>query len=581
MDLKRRWGQGLGTRRLTSWSTVALLAAGLAGCGATTHGKNGDVPGPDGSGASAGEASVGGRGGSGGAAGGSAGVSTTALGVTFDGHPQYFRFVRLTNAQWAASVQEVLHLAEPSALAAGFEAPVTGTTDFSNNELLLDVDSVKWTQFQAAAEALAAQVTASDAALVAVYPGTDAEGFIQAVGRRAYRRPLTATEVKKHLALFTTGAAMTGDKSEFAKGAALVIRALLQSPKFLYRSELGPSGEALSGYEAAAKLSLWLRDATPDDALLDAAETLTSADALAEAAKKMVGEASATAVMRQFHGELLRLDRLSQISKVGVPSYDPSLNAEYLESSYLFFDRIFTQGMGVRDILTSTRGFMGPGMATLYGVSGARSGFVERDLGPQRVGYFSQLPFLTLHGVNEMPHSLHRGLDLMLNVLCAPLGPPPAAVPAITNRQPGQTNRQYLDQMTAGCGSSVCHGEGMNPLSFAFEHFDGMGQYRETEENGSDMLPIDSSGSYTFTTGKVDFADNVELMAAVAESPEAHLCYAKKLGGFGLQRDIVMSDLPWLTQLASLSHDDAGSTEQIMIELVKSEAFRTHFGGAP
>ena len=117
MDLKRRWGQGLGTHRLTTWSTVALLAAGLAGCGATTHGKNGDVPGPDGSGASAGEASVGGRGGSGGAAGGSAGVSTTALGVTFDGHPQYFRFVRLTNAQWAASVQEVLHLAEPSALA--------------------------------------------------------------------------------------------------------------------------------------------------------------------------------------------------------------------------------------------------------------------------------------------------------------------------------------------------------------------------------------------------------------------------------------------------------------------------------
>ena len=44
---------------------------------------------------------------------------------------------------------------------------------------------------------------------------------------------------------------MSGSKSTFAKGAALVIRALLQSPNFLYRTELGPTGKPLSGYEAA------------------------------------------------------------------------------------------------------------------------------------------------------------------------------------------------------------------------------------------------------------------------------------------------------------------------------------------
>ena len=134
--------------------------------------------------------------------------------------------------------------------------------------------------------------------------------------------------------------------------------------------------------------------------------------------------------------------------------------------------------------------------------------------------------------------------------------------------------------MTSGCDSAGCHADRMDPLGFAFEHFDGIGQYRETEANGTSQLPIESSGSYTFTTGKVDFADNVELMGAIAESPEAHLCYAKKLSGYALQRDIVVADLPWLNQLAKLSHDRSASTKQLMIELVKSKAFRTHFGGA-
>ena len=113
-------------------------------------------------------------------------------------------------------------------------------------------------------------------------------------------------------------------------------------------------------------------------------------------------------------------------------------------------------------------------------------------------------------------------------------------------------------------------------LGFAFEHFDGMGQYREVEGRG---LPIDSSGSYTFSQGTVEFADHVELMQAMAESDEAHLCYSKKLASFGLQRDIVAKDRPWLSKLSSSSHD-AGSLRDLTLALVRSDAFRNH-GGEP
>ena len=566
-----KWRRLGGTNRLRRLAALGLAAAASVGCGATSRSKGGDgnhanVPGGSGMGVGGGR-NAGGRG----AAEGGSGVRP---GINLEGAPKYFRFVRLTNSQWAASVQEVLQLAEPSGLEAGLSAPVSGTTDFSNNELLLDVDGQNRPEYEAAAEALADQVTASDAALAAVYPGTDETGFIQTVGRRAFRRPLTALEVDDYADIFKQGKALSGSKPEFAKGAGLVIRALLQAPNFLYRTELGPQGEALDGYEAAAKLSLWLLGTTPSDALLDAAETLTSADALAKEATNMMAKARARAMMRQFHGEWLRLDQFMDLSKVGVPMYDPALNAEYQEASYLFFDNIFSKGLGVREILTSSRGFMGPGMATLYGLPSKGSGFVEQELGAGRAGYFSQLPYLTLNATNSQPNSIHRGRTLALDVLCSVLGPASKSLPTLAEHHEGQTNRQYVDSLTAACGSS-CHNEIMNPLGYAFEHFDGMGQFRETEPGG---LPVDSSGSFTFTDGKVDFADNVELMTAMANSQQAHLCYAKKLASYALQRDIVESDLPLLTELASVS--DAGSTQQVMAELVQSEAFRTH-GGAP
>ena len=121
---------------------------------------------------------------------------------------------------------------------------------------------------------------------------------------------------------------------------------MLQSPYFLYRSELGAAGAPLSAYEIAAKLSLWLRNTTPDDALLDAAAgpgKLDTAAGAATVAQKMLDDPAAKAVMRKFHGEFLHFDKFDQLSKVGVASYNPAINPELKESSYLFFDKIFNQ----------------------------------------------------------------------------------------------------------------------------------------------------------------------------------------------------------------------------------------------
>jgi hypothetical protein len=538
------------------------------GVGTGLPGAPGSTPGQPGQ--------VGSIGGVPGANPGVGGAGANTSGIDLEGKPKYFRVVRLTNAQWAASVQELLKLSSPSSLAENFQSPVTGTTDFSNNEHVLEVNQRAWEDYRNAAEAVADQVTASSTALSAAYSGSDAKGFITTLGRRAYRRPLTAAEITTYTALFDKGSAMAGSKSSFAKGAQLVLRGMLQSPHFLYRTELSPKGAALSGHEVAAKLSLWLRGATPDDALLDSAQKLTSAEAVGAQASTLLEEPRARGVMREFQRELLHFDRYTQISKVNVPAYKEALNAELQETSYLFFDDIFSKGLGVKDVFTSTKGFVGPEMAKLYGLGGSVSGFVQRDLGPARAGYFTQVPYLTLHALNAQPDSIHRGVSMALDVLCAPLGPPATIIPPLPPLMAGQTNRQRVSTLTATCGLS-CHNELINPLGFALEHFDGLGQYREQENGG---LAIDSSGSFTFSSGPKTFRDAAELMKLLSTEQQTHLCYAKKLASFALQRDMVASDLPWLTKLAATSLSEGGSVKRIMIELAKSDAFRTRFEGA-
>jgi hypothetical protein len=554
-------------------SRAVVLAIGmLAGC----TGKI--VNGSSGTGGSTGIGT--GTGGTGSTTTGTGGDGTASV-LNLNGSPQYFRFVRLSNSQWGRAVQDVLKLDTPSGLEQSFQGAVIGTTDFSNNELVLDVDQESWASFQTAAETLAAQVTATDAALAKVYSGTDPAGFITTLGRRVYRRPLTTAEQATYTTLYNTGSSLTGTRSTFAKGASLVIRAMLQSPYFLYRTEMGATGAALSGYEIAAKLSLWLRGTTPSDSLLDSAAgpgKLDTADGAAALATTMLGETTATTVMRQFHGELLHFDRFAQISKVGVSTYKTSLNAEFLDVSNRFFDDIVTQGHGLKEILTSTTGYVGPGTAPLYGMSAPSSGYVQKDLGSQRVGWFLQIPYLALYGFNGDPDSIHRGVTLNLDVLCATLGPPATNIPPIPPLEPGQTNRQRIDTLTSGCGSS-CHNDMINPLGFSFEHFDGMGQFRDTENGG---LAIDSSGSYTFSDGSTkSWNDAAGLMQVLASTPQTHTCYAKKLASFGLQRDIVASDMPLLDALTASSMASTGSVKQMIIDLVRNDAFRTHVGGTP
>ena len=271
-------------RLQTVWACAGSFAiAALAGC----NGSIGDVPsGSGGSGAGSGTGNTTGSDGRTGNAGGSSNPGTAGAGNTsptgtggtgapsssmldLSGTPKYYRvdpaLERAVGAGGPDGAQRSVGRA-----GATFETPVTGTTDFSNNELVLGFDSRNWQDFQSAAETLAAQVTATDAALAKVYSGTDPAGLHlddrtpglppAADDRRAVdvhdplQHGLDADGIAQHL----RQGRVAGDPRDAAV-------AVLPVPD----RARARRARRCSSYEMAAKLSLWLRGTSPDDKTLD------------------------------------------------------------------------------------------------------------------------------------------------------------------------------------------------------------------------------------------------------------------------------------------------------------------------
>jgi hypothetical protein len=550
---------------LFGWVVLPLLGA-TAACTATVSSSDG---GPNGGGA------PNSNGMAGGSNGGTAAVPTPGK-VALSGEPLYSRFLRLTNSQWENSVRDILKLGSDTGQSQQFLHAVSGITDFDNNERVVMVNNGNWSDFQTAAEKVAAKVTATDQALQAVVATTDPAVFIKTFGRRAFRRDLTPAEITSYTALYEAGSKASGSQSAFTKGAALVITGMLQSPNFLYRMEMADNGAPLSGFEMAAKLSLWIRNTTPSDSMLDAAAqgAFDSADGAANQAKTMLEDPAAVTAMRQMHAQLYKTELLDTITKDNVAGYSEGLKAEFTASANSFFDYVFTQNLGVKDILTTQTGFAGPLMAELYGLK-VSGNTVQPVTLPSRAGWYSQAPFLTQWAINDEPDSIHRGVRINLDTLCLGLGPPSVVLPSVPTLQANQTNRMRYEGLTKGCGGE-CHNVFINPVGFAFEDFDGLGRFRTTD-NGQ---PVDTTGSYPFANGIQTFSNSTELMQEIAASPQAHQCWSKKLATFALERDIVETERPLIEALGAVSAASGGSLKQVMLALVKNDAFRTHFGGA-
>lgn len=485
------------------------------------------------------------------------------------------RLVRMTHGQWENSVQDLLGLEAQPDLSSSFTGdPPQGK--FSNNEEALFISPNLRLDYQRAAELLGERIARDPDAVQRLAPTADASAFVRSVGRHAYRRPLAPEEVARYEQLFAAGASHFGSGDDFADGVQLVIEALLQSPYFLFRTELGRSGQPLSGYELVSKLSFLLRDRAPNEALLDRAGAgeLDTLDGILALAEELVDSPEAQAAVLDYHRELFGLERYLSIAKDATlfPNYSSEINPELARAEELFLNRLYEGNLGLTELLTSTVAFVNNATEGLYGLSGYGEELQEVDLGPERPGLFTRIGFLAYNGTLRDPDSIHRGVELNREVLCAPLQPPAGVIPALPVIEPGQSNRERVNAHTGPgtCGAS-CHATLINPIGFAFENFDALGQLRDTD-NGK---PVDTTGEYAFVDGLKAFSGTPELMNLLADSPQVHACYARHLAEFALGREVDESDDSLLSSLKQRSLQERSSIRDALLTLVTNPAF-TH-----
>jgi len=499
--------------------------------------------------------------------------------ILFRGEPVYSRFVRLTHEQWERAVRDLLRLPDLPGLAETF-VPDPPAGKFSNNERRLRVTEELTTDYTRVAEQLAVEVTSDPAALGRLTSTTDGPTFVREFGLRAFRRPLDSDEQQRYEAIFDAADMLTGNEDAFAGGARLVIETMLQSPHFVYRTELGEEGARLSGYEIAAKMSLFLRNTIPDDEALSLAESggLDTSDGLRSEAERLMSMPDSVQSVREFHTQLFRTFRYQDIEKdaYAFPDYDQAINADLLAADLRFFDHIYENDLGMRDLLLSPVGFVTPATAALYGVEASGAEPTQVEL-PNRPGYFTRLGFLALNGTLRDPDPIHRGVEVLKEVMCIEIPPPSGEIPPLPPQEAGVTNRQRVNAHTGPgtCGTS-CHATMINPIGFAFEHYDALGVEREVD-NG---FTVDASGSFSFSTVSFEFDNAIEMLNVMADTAQAQACYVKQIVEFVLARDLTEGDA---SAVYAMVEDGGGeaSMKNLIMSVILSPSFVVREGAQP
>jgi hypothetical protein len=500
------------------------------------------------------------------------------------------RLARLTHVQWGNTVRDLLALPAVPPQAAQLLADPAGDGSFDNSASALVVDGRLWTQYQEAAEALAAQVARDPAALGRVGPVGDAadpieargRAFVEHVGRRAYRRPLAQAEADELVRLFTSGPALLkrAGAGEFEQGAELVLRALLQSPLFLYRAELSAQTSApgvvpLDGYERASRLSYALWRTMPDEALLTAAQAgeLDTREGMERAARRLLDDPQAREVVQDFHSQLLRLYELPALEKDATryPEFNSALASAMRRELELFIDAqvLGDRAGGVAELYTSRRAHVNQALAKVYGLPGTFGDAFEPVELPadQRAGLLTRAGFLAIKATPYDKNSIHRGVFINHHVICSPLPPVPdnVVLPEVVR---GDTNRERITDMTAGCGGA-CHNAYINPAGFALERYDGLGRYVLDEQG----VRIDPAGELLFAGGLRDFTDGVSFSERVATEPDAHACYTRHWFEYLYGRSPGDGDAPLIATLGRRSLEDGLAIREILVALVTSDLF--------
>jgi hypothetical protein len=407
-----------------------------------------------------------------------------------------------------------------------------------------------------------------------------ARRIVENLARRAFRRPVTAEDVNPLMAFYKSGSATGG----FEGGVRDALSAILASPHFLYRAESGVGTTAtrtLSDLELASRLSFFLWSSVPDDELVKLASEsrLGKPDVLAAQVSRMLADPRARSLSNDFGFQWLHVAKLDEITpdRGQFPHASGLLDPRGLmkEELRLFIDSVLRSDRSVFDLMTADDTFLNERLAMLYGietVKGAHFRHVTLDNSARR-GLLGKGAILMMTAYPNRTSPVVRGAWILDRLLGAPPPEPPLEVPSLPeNRrgQPARTLRARLEQHREKASCFACHGV-MDPLGFALENFNAVGQYRVNDPDT--LTPIVAGGQLpdgTAITGPDD------LRRAIVDRPDHQFVQAltENLMTYALGRSLDYHDMPTVRRIVRNAASDNYRFKSIVLGVVSSDAFR-------
>lgn len=443
------------------------------------------------------------------------------------------RLWRLSAEQWGNAVQSLLALpAPPALLMTGGESGYGLRDDAS-----LGVDASMLFDLYNTLDLATVQIDPTIATTVAPCAATTAEGqtacattFVNTFATLAYRRPVTADEVSDLMTVYQAGAT-----TSYQAGIELVTKAVLASPSFLFRTELGPAtltadaqgnfpNTTLTPYEIATQLSFTLLGNLPDAPLMAAAAdgSLATTAGIKAQINRLLASPAAQAYLTDVVLDWLGVDQLpaktkdpallSAVSSMPSSQDISALEGDLLASARRFVGSILWTGSGkIDELLTSQTVYLNGRLAKLY--PDATLGQAPTDdatfvagtwpAAEGRSGFLTLPSYLWAASDPNRTSLVKRGKTIHDDVVCQdPVGPPvdlteQGALNVLSCKSPdGSKTLSTCDSEILVSDARLayqpcqgCHAQ-LDPYARVLQNFGPIGNFRTADEAGRPIAPV-------------------------------------------------------------------------------------------
>ncbi|MFG0265704.1 MAG: DUF1592 domain-containing protein [Rhodopirellula sp. JB055] len=402
-----------------------------------------------------------------------------------------------------------------------------------------------------------------------------ARDLVGKIGEWLLRGPLDDREISNYSGILTAVASAGGS---FEQGVGLMIEAMLQSPRFIYRIEQQPAGSSsqrVSDFELASRMSYILWGGPPDARLLKVAREgrLADRDRCREEVERMLKDRRAVERSKQFAADWLNLSRLTNMrpNSARYPSWTPELGMDMRNETLAYFEEVaWKQGRPLNELFDAQFTYATPRLAKHYGLKPRGEGLRRYDLSsePTRGGLLTQGSVLTIGG--DDASMVTRGLFVMRDLLRGVIGAPPPGVDTTpVPPSPGMTHRDVAEDRIRNESCGGCHIK-FEPLAFGLEQFDGLGAFHRQDEFGN-TLRSDGQLVIPGEAKPQKYKTPAELMKLLSSSDRVRETLTWKVTQFALGRPLGARDATEVQRIHEAATDAGGRYADLVTAVVMSD----------